>query len=276
MSTGNLNATGIYAMAKESDGQGVGGEFEGGRQGVHGYVTTNATDFAGQELAGVKGRSIEGTTDGVNVGLKGRAYNSEDRNYAVHGYCLGQDAGDIGSDPTDYAIFGDLNRSGRNTTWAGYFNGDVEVTGNFINPSDRSLKTDIKAEKAAMDRLDELKVYSYRFEDQEYMNLPQGKQFGFVAQEVEEVLPRLVHESVFSTSRPGTDEAIPKKEYKSLDYLGFIPLLTKGLQEQKATIEGQKERIRELEEEVERNEAEIEKLRSELGELKKAVEAGEE
>jgi len=72
----------------------------------------------------------------------------------------------------------------------------------------------------------------------------QDLQLGFIAQELEKALPNLVH----------TDEA----GYKSVNYIGLIPLLTEAIKEQQKTLEKQA--------------ASIEKLQGELAEIKALLE----
>ena len=61
------------------------------------------------------------------------------------------------------------------------------------------------------------------------------KENGFIAQELQKILPDLVHES--------TD----KDKLLSVNYTAIIPILTKGIQEQQAIIEDQKKRLEALE-----------------------------
>ena len=56
-----------------------------------------------------------------------------------------------------------------------------------------------------------------------------------IAQELQKILPDLVHESV------------DKDKLLSVNYTAIIPILTKGIQEQQAIIEDQKKRLDTLE-----------------------------
>ena len=117
--------------------------------------------------------------------------------------------------------------------YAGYFSGNVNVTGVFTNPSDEKLKENIQPMNNAMEKISALNPKTYTFKS-EYskMNLPEGTQNGFIAQEVEKVLPELVKTN-FDKSM---DEKNPM-EYKSINYIGMIPVLTEAIKEQQTQIE---------------------------------------
>lgn len=99
------------------------------------------------------------------------------------------------------------------------------------NSSDRRLKTNIETIKTALPTLMKLNASYYNRK----LNLEKGE-FGFIAQEVEEVLPEII--SVIDTENG---------EQYMMNYIQIIPLLTKGLQEQQQIIESLKERIEILE-----------------------------
>ena len=75
------------------------------------------------------------------------------------------------------------------------------------------------------------------------MHFAKGLQHGFIAQELEQVFPELVQDEI--SVLPGTKNE--RIEYKSVNYLGMIPVLTKAIQEQQAYIELLEQRIEALE-----------------------------
>ena len=79
--------------------------------------------------------------------------------------------------------------------------------------------------------------YDWRQDEFEDRGFNDKKQWGFIAQEVEEVMPELV----------GTDE----DDYLTLNYNGFVPLLTKAMQDQQTEIENQQKEIDELKAQLE-------------------------
>ncbi|HEV3408884.1 MAG TPA: tail fiber domain-containing protein, partial [Chthoniobacterales bacterium] len=116
------------------------------------------------------------------------------------------------------------------------------TTGAYQTHSDRALKKDIAPLRAGLHELMALRPATYRF-------LPEGEDappsYGFIAQEVEEVLPELVTES---------------DGHKSLSYDSFIPVAVKAIQELNEELERENAakdaRIQSLEERV----AELERL----------------
>lgn len=85
--------------------------------------------------------------------------------------------------------------------------------------SDRSLKKDVVDVSSGLDALMQLRPVSFHWNSQEE---GEGKYLGFIAQEVEEVLPELV--SIDSTG------------YKQLNSIGLIPVVAKAVQEQQGLI----------------------------------------
>jgi hypothetical protein len=135
-----------------------------------------------------------------------------------------------------YSIYSTTGGAGA-TKYAGYFSGNVTVTGTFSNPSDKSLKKNIVSITGATEKIKNLPVYSYEYENIEGMNLPAGEQFGFLAQDMENILPELV-----STQKHPIEDLAKKEdsqylEYKGINYIGLIPVLTKAVQEQQQVIE---------------------------------------
>lgn len=66
------------------------------------------------------------------------------------------------------------------------------------------------------------------------MVLANGKQYGLIAQEVEEVLPELV-----KSMKIGDDQ-----EFKSVNYNAHIPILIKAMKEQQEEIENLKNKLK--------------------------------
>jgi hypothetical protein len=194
-------------------------------RGIYGYAFSDGRPA--RKLIGIEGAvyDISGTGEmSVGVYADARTANASHTAYGVRSYVTGGNA---------------LSR-------AGYFQGDLEYTGALISPSDRKLKNDINDLDGAMEILRRLepKRFSFRAEEFKGMNLPTGTQMGLIAQEVEAVLPELVHEAqlVAVSDRDGK-ETSPAVKYKGVDYVSLIPLLIAGLNEQQATIERLQQQI---------------------------------
>ena len=247
--TGSLNNVGMQAEVDGSaatTGANIGGSFfseSSTSENVYG-VRSQATDGGTVRNYGIDSRSnaVSGT---FNIGgifiAEGSSANT---NYGM--YAISSNAGT----GLAYALFAD---GGANNDYAGFFNGDVNVTGTFTNPSDRRLKKEIQPLQTSLDKINSLNVYTYKFDakgDYKGLNLPTGLQYGFIAQELEEVFPTLVKDNEVPTTqgvKEGEDVEEVDATFKTVNSLGMIPILTKAIQEQQELIEKLEKRIAELE-----------------------------
>ncbi len=144
-----------------------------------------------------------------------------------------------------------------NATHAGFFTGDVEVTGTFTNPSDLKLKKNIKDLESVVPLLMKLRPKSYEYNKRRYKSLPNGKRVGLIAQDLQKVLPELVHESVNPLRRnlirssanlrsEMAKNQMEKEKHLSIDYISIIPYLISAIQEQQIEIEQLKSTIQQL------------------------------
>jgi hypothetical protein len=78
------------------------------------------------------------------------------------------------------------------------------------------------------------------------MNLPQGLQYGFIAQEFQEVLPNCVKESVIYTDTSMETEVNYDNTLLSITTQEVIPLLIKGGQGQQLEISSMSDEINQL------------------------------
>jgi hypothetical protein len=179
-----------------------------------------------------------------------------------------------------YGIFNNVN-PGRAVTYgvysstpgagnyAGYFDGNVHVNGTFTVMSDERRKQDVSKLSGAMAMVARMNGYTYSFKPDANANLPEGKQYGFLAQELEQVVPELVADGQNPLHIPATpgEKVKPLKKgdqpamekradigseaFKSVNYIGVIPILVEAMKEQQAQLDAQRQ--------------EIEALRAELG-----------
>ena len=161
------------------------------------------------------------------IGVEGNALSASDEQNGVRGIVSGDGsfgAGVFGQAPVNFNQF------------AGFFDGDVVITGSFPNPSDRKLKTDIKLETNALDRIKLLKPVTYNYNNIKEINLANGLQHGFIAQDVAEVFPELTRD-ITKPIFDKDDNLLSKFTFKSLNYTGLISVLTAGIQELNTKIE---------------------------------------
>lgn len=121
-------------------------------------------------------------------------------------------------------------------------NGNIGMTGEIVGVSDVRTKTSIQDISNATLIVNELRPVNYEFASHDFDNLdlPKGEQFGFIAQELENVLPALVSNST-TTQINGV-----QTDLKGINYIQLIPVLTQAIQEQQTLIDAQQSQIDEL------------------------------
>ncbi len=124
-------------------------------------------------------------------------------------------------------------------------NGNVGAV-TYLNLSDARYKKNILPVENALTTLSQLHAKTYHWNQTAFPknNFDDKLQIGFIAQEVEKVLPAIV-----TTDADG---------YKAINYIEVIPLLVQGIKEQQIKINEQEERTNKLEKEL----VEIKKLLS--------------
>jgi hypothetical protein len=134
-----------------------------------------------------------------------------------------------------------VSHSGASTSWNNSIvsgTAKLNVSGNIlcsaiITSSDSRLKTSINSLDSTIEKIKLLNPVDY-----EFIDAPGISNKGFIAQEILQIYPEVVR--IFDD-----------KEFEggklSLDYNSFIPILTKGIQEQQEIIEKQAETIKNLE-----------------------------
>ena len=151
------------------------------------------------------------------------------------------------------------NRAASGTAYAGYFAGllyvagNINYTGTSSDVSDKRLKTNITPLTGSLEKIKQIEVRNFEWRDDLEWDIgeerPGQKDWGFIAQQVEPILPELVRPA--KIHKKGTfdnkDTKNELKEFKFMAYEKMIPLLTEALQEQQKTIEELKQRIEVLE-----------------------------
>lgn len=154
------------------------------------------------------------------LGVDAIAVNGTTSNIGVLGKTLGTalfEAGIYGQTPVS------SNR------WAGYFDGNVFTTGNYL-PSDSKLKSNIKKEINATERLMMLNPVTYMYNKISEINLPTENQHGFISQEFANIFPELTRD----ITKPVFDnegKIISNYTFKGINYNGLISILTAGFKE---------------------------------------------
>ena len=150
------------------------------------------------------------------------------------GFGAGVYGSSSGTTGSQYGLYG--SASGGTYNWAVFSSGSSFATGSW-QTSDVKLKKDIKPIASAMDKLKLLEPRTYTFKSDEfkYMGLPTETQYGFVAQDMEKVLPELVRDNEQPINNDYKKNGMIK--FKCINYVELIPIMTQALKEQNETIE---------------------------------------
>lgn len=225
--------------------------------GSDGVIRWNGTDFEGY-LAGSwesltapgssdwtnSGSDIYRTTGVVGIGIVPPVFSTYELevkgnvkmipNGSIEGFIIINSGIEPQILPTsnNFGYLGDVT----SRIYQGHFT-NMTVYGTFTNTSDRRIKENILPLSGALDKVLQLsgKTYDYTkeymFGDAEYpeaktleLEKSRKNKIGFIAQELEEVLPELVK----------TD---PETDLKSVDYIGVIPILVESIKEQQTMID---------------------------------------
>jgi hypothetical protein len=221
---------------------------------VQGTNNSNLIQFSNTTTGGGNGILTEITTSanttGNRIGINARAWWGQNINYG--GYFFGYGG------TSSYGVFAAAGGSS-SSSYAGYFSGSVYTTGTY-QTSDRELKTEIQEFDNALEKLNEITINSYSYKQEgnfKKMNLPEGPQVGFMADNMKEVFPSLVKKTEFDFNQLDDnmmpiDNAEPNIfEFNAVNYAGMVPVLAKAIQEQQVLIEEQQAQIDQLKKEME-------------------------
>ncbi|WP_445454416.1 tail fiber domain-containing protein [Flavobacterium sp. 25HG05S-40] len=289
--------TGIAGFATNSSflNNGVYGQSNSAAGDNYAVWGTSANAVNGKENRGVMGYARNATATGWNYGVSSWVGGSEVANIALGGYADANpsSAGDnygvsarasaVTTTGTNYGIYSEADNGAVN--YAGFFNGDVTLTGTLVQPSDRKLKKDIHAIASALDKINALQPVSYLYDEEKNkgLHLPKNLQYGFIAQDLERVFPNLVSKQVLNlnTIGKGGKEMVEfdaegnaiqtmvskesnsqsttenKEEFKGINYTGLISILTQGIKEQQEQIEVLKAKNEALEKRMQLIEAQL-------------------
>lgn len=256
----NTGDVGIYTLMDYNQGvQNYGNIIEvtsqGGEIGLY-AKSTGLTKFGNTGVIGHSIGGANGAANGANgssyypfIGVQGISegyYDGSNYTRSIGGWF---EANTIANNNIGVYATAPSSQGGQQNNWAGYFNGDVYLTGSAYfqgGPtvsSDQTLKTNIDTIANATQIIKKLKPRSFYYDTTNNYGLSFSgkKQYGLIAQDVQLVLPELVS----TINKPAdTDTAgnviHQAKVYKSLNYNAFISLLIKTVQEQQRTIDSLK------------------------------------
>jgi hypothetical protein len=248
------NAVGVSGMALNpidgsATGIGTRGIARGNNYniGVRGQISDVNAEYnvgldsrvnGGEKVFGVKVSAENGTGRVYGIQSFANSGNIADQVYG------GQFAASNGSTTgSTYGIYATaFNGVNPTATYAGYFSGNVTVTGTFSNPSDINMKTNINDYDSSLYVINLLEPKTFEYTDANFqgMNFASGHQYGLIAQEVEQILPALVTNNVHPAQYDTLGNQIhPAYDFKGVDYTSLIPVLLGGIKEQQALISNQ-------------------------------------
>lgn len=215
-------------------------------------VNTNVT--GGQNNFGGRFTAVGGTGTSSNQGLEVTAYDEGQFNTGAHimardaavenvGIRVTVNGGATGVNADNYAIWAGVDNTG-STSYAGWFNGDVNVQGvltatGVITPSDQQFKTNVEHLTNSIDLINQLTPRTFDYDTTIYasFNFEGGQQMGLIAQEVEQVLPSIVTNQIRPAQYDSQGNITePEVAYKGVEYEELITLLIAGVQEQQVQL----------------------------------------
>lgn len=203
--------------------------------GIGGTASNAATNYGGYFL--VNTPFVSPTENNNNTGVRGIAGNA---NINVGGRFETSST----NVATNYGIRASANGAAGSTDLAGWFDGDVQINGNLTATtgtiSDQQFKKNIDSISNVFDIIAQLKPKTFDFDTASFpqFNFSNKKQYGLIAQEVEQILPELVLDKIFPEQYDSLgNQTAPAIPFKTLNYQEFIPILIAGMQEQQSDID---------------------------------------
>ncbi len=126
------------------------------------------------------------------------------------------------------------------------------VAYNFTTPSDIRFKKNIETLSYGINDIMKIKPVVYDLRDNKNAN----KQIGFIAQDMEKIIPEIVNTNKDADA------------YKSIDYIKLIPVLIKGIQEQQELIASQADQLKELQKKIDLQKQEMTALKTQAADEK--------
>ncbi len=206
--------------------------------GVHSTATGGDSNWGGT--------FIGHTSTSTSVGVSGFAYGGAG-NVGVRGIVNGYASTDLNeAGRFQMGINGATNNRGVTgictpgaDDYAGYFDGDIIHTGTINGISDSLLKTSVSTLTGTLDIINSLRPVSYLYNSvaHDCFEVSDEKQIGLIAQNVEAVLPLLVKNNHNPAEYDENHMLVsPEISFKSVNYIGLIPVLIGAIKEQQGQI----------------------------------------
>ena len=137
--------------------------------------------------------------------------------------------------------------------FGGAFYNNLGYTGGAYTISDERVKRNVKTIDGALEIIEQLRgvTYDHKIDEYPHLGLGQGRQYGFIAQEIEQVMPEAVRLKNLNVNACAPVQAkTPAKadiqKFKMVNYVTVVPVLVEAIKEQQKQIEAQQKQIDEL------------------------------
>lgn len=231
----NKSNVGIQSVAINSSNQNLAGQF------IAGFVSPTATNIG-----------VDANTIGSQKNIAGRFIADKNvldplpfANTNIGVYAIGGGNGLNGiinpaNNPTntDIGVFSYADNQNAPSSYAGYFQGNVMIDGEPFCTQQTTFTSDfnVKREIIVLDRnlalISKLNPVSFIFDNSysRQLDFSEGKNYGFIAQEVANFIPELVKDVLVpETSDSSGNITNPAVTLKGLNYTGLIPFAIGGI-----------------------------------------------
>ena len=226
------------------------------------FIGTTSTSMAGDLMNGVSNATFPWAVNGYSSfngsGVYGAIMSGNTTTFgAVQGEHVGSGTGagvrGMTNNANAIGVNGSVSVLPVNG-WGGLFQNDLGYTGFFGSASDLKIKKNINTITDARSIINNLRGVSYEHRLEEFpgLGLKAGLTYGFIAQEVETILPAIVKEKIIpnmSLRSDGVDAG--SVSLKTVGYTEVIPILVEALKEQDKVIVDLLKRIEALEKKIE-------------------------
>ncbi len=192
---------------------------------------------------------VETTASGYTGAIKGMYANANGGTENYAGYF--EVIPNFGS-TFNVGVYASAPASGNNPptgpNYAGYFAGDVLVTGSaLVQNSDSIIKQNIQPLQSALSIINQLKPRSFEYTtDPQYttLNLQPGTHYGLIAQDVETVLPDIVTTTVHPAQYDSAgNQVTPAITLKGIRYGELTAYLIAGIKEQQTQLDSMQQAL---------------------------------
>lgn len=223
----------------------------GSRAGQYVAYFENTNDQGGA-VVGYSNSTINGvgaiTENSAGLGLYSAHLPSSGSGWAIWGTSNSSDA---------IAVRGTVPTTGSWLGYGGYFAGGIGYVNGLYNLSDARAKRNVAPLTGSLGKVMQLRGVSYQYDSERFGQFTGNDPrtyTGFIAQEVEQVVPEAVAEK-YIVADPTLEKGesadmagVNRETVKVVDYVSLVPVLVEAIKEQQQYIQQLEKRIQELEE----------------------------